>query len=78
MTIQDKCDQLIENYNRILPGNHFEHSGLLAAGAAMYLANGLKVDPEKLRECKRMIRKQKGLFSNFRGTAEFIVRCKMA
>ncbi len=76
--LQRQCDQLIENYNRILPGNHFEYDWLLVAGAAMFLANGAEVDPECLRECGRLLRKRKGIFSSFRGTAEFIVRCKMA
>lgn len=76
--LQAKCDQLIENYNRMLTGNRMEDSSLLVAGAGMFLAKGVEVDPERLKECKSLLKKRKGVFSSFRGIAEFVVRCKMA
>ena len=76
--LQTKCDQLIENYHRMLPGNRLESSSLLVAGAGMFLAKGVEVDPERLKECKRLLKKRKSVFSSFRGITEFVVRCKMA
>lgn len=77
-SLQRACDRLIENYERIVPGNRMEYDTLLVAGAAMYLARGEEVDPERLEMCKRLLKQKKGVFSSFRGIAEFIVRCKMA
>ena len=77
-SLQRACDQLIENYDRIVPGNRMEYDTLLVTGAAMYLARGEEVDPEGLEMCRRLLKQRKGVFSSVRGIAEFIVRCKMA
>lgn len=76
--LKRSCDQLIENYSRIREGNRFEYDSLLTAGAALYLAKGVEVDAEGLARCGKLLRQRKGVFSSFRGIAEFIVRCKMA
>ncbi|MBR4473984.1 MAG: DUF4003 family protein [Oscillospiraceae bacterium] len=76
--LEDKCKQLMKNYDRMKPGNGLEYNQLLAAGAAMYVAAGKEVDAERLKECKKLLKSRKGIFSNYRGTAEFIVRCKLA
>ena len=76
--LQKKADQLIKNYELLRKGNAFEHEPLIVAGAALYLASGVEVDPERLKACKKLLKKKKGVFSDFRGITEFIVRCKMA
>ena len=76
--LQNRCDQLLENYDRMTIGNKFEYNSLIAAGAAMYAAAGTQVDTERLLECRKLLKTRKGIFSNYRGTAEFIVRCKLA
>ena len=77
-SLQRACDRLIGNYERIVPGNRMEYDTLLVAGAAMYLTRGEELDPERLEMCRRLLKQRKGVFSSFRGIAEFIVRCKMA
>ena len=76
--LKRKCDQLIENYSRIRAGNRLEHEGLLMAGAALFVAKDTEVDAERLAMCRKLLKQRKGIFSSFRGIAEFIVRCKMA
>lgn len=76
--LKRKCDQLIENYNRIRAGNRFEYESFLTAGAAMFLTKGVQVDAEHLGMCRKLLKQRKGIFSDFRGIAEFIVCCKMA
>ena len=76
--LQNKCDQFLENYDKMQAGNKLEYDSLVAAGAAMYAASGAEVDTERLQACKKLLKSRKGVFSNYRGTAEFIVRCKLA
>lgn len=76
--IQQKCDQLIRNYNAMKPGNGLEYNSILCAGASLYLAMNREVDAKRLKECRKILRKKRGIFSNYRGISEFIVRCKMA
>ena len=76
--LQNKCDQLIQNYKLLRTGNRLEYPSLVAAGAALYLEEGKAVDPVRLKECKKLLKNRKGIFSNFRGISEFVLRCKMA
>lgn len=76
--LQNKCDQLIRNYSLLRPGNRLEYESLLAAAASMFTAADRTVDPDRVKECKKLLKKKKGLFSNFRGISEVVIRCKMA
>ncbi len=76
--VQKKCDQLISNYQIMRPGNRFDYGSIVVAAAAMYLADGREPDPERLLECKRILKQRKGILSNFRGISEYIIRCKMS
>ena len=77
-TMQSKCDRLISNCQIMRAGNRFDYSSIIVAAAAMYLADGREPDPERLKECRKILKRKKGIFSNFRGVAEFIIRCKMS
>ena len=76
--IQEKCEELAKNYEIMRKGNQLEHTSLVAAGAAMFVAAGKEADAERLLACRKLIKQRKGIFSNFRGYAEFVIRCKMA
>ena len=76
--LQKKCDLLTENYDRMSKGNKLEFNTMIAAGAAMFAAADAEADTERVKECRKLLKEKKGIFSNFRGTAEFIIRCKMA
>ena len=75
---ESKCLALVENYRILAEGNMLEHGEMLAACAGLYLAAGVKPDVEKLKACKKLLKSKAGIFSNFRGMDELLVRCKMA
>lgn len=76
--LQSKCDRLLENWAALQSASPFEYQAMRLAAASLYLAAGKTVDAERLKACKKLLRKKKGVFSNFRGIAELLVRCKMA
>lgn len=76
--LESKCLELVENYRILQEGNKLEYTEMLMACAGLYLAAGKKPDLERLRECKKLLKSKAGLFSNFRGMDELLVRCKMA
>jgi len=76
--LESKCLDLVENYRILAEENKWEFSEMLVACAGIYLAAGVKPDADRLRECKKLLKSKAGIFSNFRGTDELLVRCKMA
>ena len=76
--IESKCLALAENYRILAAGNKMELSEMIVACAGVYLAAGEKPDADRLEECRKLLKSRVGLFSNFRGTGELLVRCKMA
>ena len=76
--VENKCRQLAENYALIRKGNALENQSLKAAAAAIYLIHGVPVDPERLKAARKLLKRKKGIFSNYRGISEFIVRTRMA
>lgn len=76
--IESKCLKLVENYRILSEGNKLEFKEMLLACAGIYLAAGQEPDMDRIRECKKLLKSKVGIFSNFRGTDEILVRCKMA
>lgn len=76
--IESKCLGLIENYRVLKTDNKMEFSEMVLACAEIYLDAGAVPDGDKLRACKKLLKSKAGIFSNFRGTDELLVRCKMA
>ena len=76
--IESKCLDLVENYSLLAAGNKMEFSEMILACAGIYLAAGKKPDTDKVKECKKLLKSRAGVFSNFRGSDELLVRSKMA
>ena len=76
--IEARSLNLVENY-RILSGrNKMEFPEMVLACAGIFLAAGVTPDMNRLAECKKLLKSKAGIFSNFRGSDELLVRCKMA
>lgn len=75
---ESKCLGLIENYQILAADNKLEFKEMLLACAGIYLAADKKPDMDRISACKKLLKSKAGLFSNFRGTDELLVRCKMA
>lgn len=76
--IENKCLSLTENYRILAAGNKMEFTEMILACAGIYLAAGTEPDMNKIRECAKLLKSKAGIFSNFRGSDELLVRCKMA
>ena len=76
--IESNCLKLVENYGILAAGNRMEFSEMVLACAGIYLAAGVAPDMDRLKECKKLLKSRAGVFSNFRGSDELLVRCKMA
>ena len=76
--LEQKCQLLADNRILIKKKNFWEASMLKSLGAMLYTVKGAKVDPEVYGECKKLLRRKKGIFSQFRGYASIAVISKMA
>ena len=76
--IESKCRDLVENYRVLAAGNKMEFSEMILACAGIYLAAGIRPEMSKVQESKKILKSKAGIFSNFRGSDELLVRCKMA
>lgn len=76
--IESKCLDLTENYRILAAGNKLEYTEMVLACAGIYMAAGVKPDTERLQVAKMLLKSRAGIFSNFRGSDEMLVRCKMA
>lgn len=76
--IEKKCVNLAENYRILAEGNKMEFQEMVLACAGIYLAAGRQPDMDRVQTCRKLLKSKAGLFSNFRGSDELLVRCKMA
>ena len=76
--IESKCLDLTENYRILAAGNKLEYTEMVLACAGIYMAAGVRPDTERLQAAKKLLKSRAGIFSNFRGSDEMLVRCKMA
>ena len=76
--IENRCLGLAENYRILSAGSKLEFQEMVLACAGIYLAAGMEPDMGRVQECKKLLKSRAGLFSNFRGSDELLVRCKMA
>ena len=75
---ESRCLALTENYAALAAGNKMEFQEMTLACAGLFLAEGKSPDPVRLDECRKLLKSKAGVFSNFRGSDELLVRSKMA
>ena len=76
--LRKKCDELIRNYQIMRLRDRSDYQSMTMAGAAIFLEAGVTPDLEMLDHCKTVLKGRKGIFSNYRGISQYIIRCKMA
>nr|WP_297707554.1 DUF4003 family protein [uncultured Butyrivibrio sp.] len=77
-TLQTRCELLAENRNIINKGFVLENSLIKIASALVYTETDKTVDNAYLKECRGLLRKNKGAFSDFRSMNELMVSAKLA
>ncbi|MDL2237813.1 DUF4003 domain-containing protein [Christensenellaceae bacterium OttesenSCG-928-K19] len=63
-TLTERCEQFIENKAALRSAFKLEHASMHALCAIIY--GSKKVDVKKIKDCKKIIRKQTSIFSSFR------------
>lgn len=76
--VKERCDLLIENRNIISKAFPFEMSIMNLAAASMYVSQGKSIDVDRIKECEKIVKSKKSVFSHFRGNAKMPLICKMA
>lgn len=76
--VQTRCDLLVENRNAISKGFLIENSLIKIVTALIFAQDGEVVDVDHLKECRDILRKKQGMFSDLRSNNELVVSAKMA
>ena len=76
--IETRSLNLVENYRILSEENKMEFPEMVLACAGIFLAAGVTPDMNRVAACKKLLKSKAGIFSNFRGSDELLVRCKMA
>ena len=71
--IQEMCDRIAQNREIVKKITFGEMELVRSAAASFITLSGKDADPEKLKECKALLRKKQGLFSDFRGYSELMI-----
>lgn len=72
------CGSFIENRDTIKAAFGLESSYLYPVCAAVFTDRHKRADVERLRECRKLLKAQTGVFSNFRSTAKLTMVAMMA
>ena len=69
-TLEQLCNNFISNRDAVKSIFKWENERLVAASAISLLNRGILADAAKLEECKKLLKENTGVFSNFRGNVE--------
>lgn len=76
--LKERCDAFFKNREQVREVYKWENDSLVSVCAAMMTGNKRRVDSNRLKECKEMLKAQTGVFSNFRGNVEMSMVTMMA
>ena len=76
-TVQARCELFIRNRDAVREAFPWDSGMMHACCANLYTMRGVQADPEKIKECKKLMNERMGIFSNFRSTARNILICMM-
>lgn len=69
-TLEQLCNNFISNRDAVKVTFKWENDQIIAASATSFLNHGILADEAKLEECKKLLKENTGVFSNFRGNVE--------
>jgi len=72
------CERFIADRDTVKSTFALESSYLYPVCAAIFTQNGISADPVRLKECKEILNRQVGIFSNFRSTARLTMIAMLA
>lgn len=77
-TLEQLCNNFISNRDAVKATFKWENDQIIAASATSFLNRGILADAAKLEECKKLLKENTGVFSNFRGNVEVPMVAQLA
>jgi len=77
-TLEQLCNNFISNRNAVKATFKWENDQIIAASATSFLNRGILADAAKLEACKKLLKENTGIFSNFRGNVEVPMVAQLA
>ena len=77
-SLQNRCENFVENRNRIQKNFAWESAYLYPVCAAIFMEKGRLVEEETLRHCRDVLKEETSLFSQFRSTVRLVMISQMA
>lgn len=77
-TLTRQCELLVENRKTLSKAFKWNFDVMSAACAALVSAGGRPADVEIMKECSRIVKREKGIFSDFRSHLNLAILTKMA
>lgn len=77
-SLHQLCDNFIANRDTVNSVFKWENDLLVAAGSTTFLNRGAVADSDKLEQCKKLLKENVSVFSNFRGNVELPLVCLLA
>ena len=69
-TLEQHCNNFICNRDVVKSIFKWENDQIISASVTSFLNRGILADATKLEECKKLLKDNTGVFSNFRGNVE--------
>ncbi len=76
--IEKTCSTLAENFGILVSKSKLEREEFLLAGACLFTSAGKTPEPERMDECRRLLKERENIFSSFRGMLKYLICCKLA
>ena len=76
--LNEKCELLLKNCSEIHRRNFLNDKLLSLMASLIFTSADKEVDPERLKECKKIQEKNTGLLSNLRANPKLVILSKMA
>ncbi|WP_024864514.1 DUF4003 family protein [Butyrivibrio sp. FCS014] len=76
--LRTKCELLADNRDAVKKGFFWERDLMRIVAATVFTGAGKNADPARMKECRKILKKHQGIFSDFRSYAELLVISKMA
>ena len=77
-TLEQLCNNFISNRDAVKATFKWENDQIIAASATSFLNRGVLADAAKLEDCKKLLKENTGVFSNFRGNVEVPMVAQLA
>lgn len=76
--LRQRCELLARNRETISKTLKWDYNVMYTAAAGIFTAEGVEVEAETLKECRRVLKESEGIFSDFRAHLMVPIVCRMA